>query len=128
MSFTPEDEHGPLDEMPLGRAVHWCTVVIKLTEHNASLYLAVDLTARFALYHAMGLVADAAKAIDERDLEAIPGVNWTGLFGMRTFLVHRPHLVDSEKVWQAAKESIPATHAEVIAYRSGLTRDTEGSD
>ena len=128
MSFTPEDEHGPLDETPLGRVVHWCTVVIKLTEHNAGLYLSGDLTARFALYHAMGLVADAAKAIGEPDLEAISGVNWAGLFGMRTFLVHRPHLVDSEKVWQAAKESIPATHAEVTAYQSDRTRYTGGSD
>ena len=128
MSFTPEDEHGPLDETPLGRVAHWCTVVIKLTERNADLYLAGDLTARFALYHAMGLVADAAKAIGEPDLEAISRVNWTGLFGMRTFLVHRPHLVDSEKVWQAAKESIPAAHAEVVAYRSDRIRYTGGAD
>lgn len=128
MSFTPEDEHGPLDGTPLGRVVHWCTVVIKLTERSADLYLAGDLTARFALYHAMGLVADAAKAIGEPELEAIPGVNWTGLFGMRTFLVHRPHLVDSEKVWQAAKESIPTTHAEVIMYQSDRARYTGESD
>ena len=128
MSFTPEDEHGPLDETPLGRVVHWCTIVIKLTERNADLYLAGDLTARFALYHAMGLVADAAKAIGEQDMEAIGRVNWTGLFSMRTFLVHRPHLVDSEKVWQAAKESIPAAQAEVLAYQSDHTRYAGGDD
>ena len=113
MSFIPDDEHGPIGESPLRRVAHWCGVVIKLTERNADLYLSGDLTARFALYHAMGLVADAAKAIPEQDTAAIPGVNWTGLFSMRTFLVHRPHLVDSDKVWQAATESIPAVLAEV---------------
>lgn len=76
----------------------------------------------------MGLVADAAKAIDEQDVEAISRVNWTGLFSMRTFLVHRPHLVDSEKVWQAAKESIPATQSEVLAYQSDHTRYGGGGD
>ena len=99
MSFTPEDEHGSLEVSPLGRVVHWCNVVNRLAERNADAYLAGDLTAGFALYHAMGLVADAAKSISDRDLAAIPEVNWTALFSMRTFLVHRPHLVDSEKVW-----------------------------
>lgn len=54
MSYTPADEHGPTDQSPLGRVEHWCHVVIELTERNADLYLAGDLTARFALYHAMG--------------------------------------------------------------------------
>ena len=119
MSFTPEDEHGPLEVSPLGRVVHWRNVVNRLAERNADAYLAGDLTARFALYHAMGLVADSAKAISDRDLAAIPEVNWTALFSMRTFLVHRPHLVDSEKVWQAETESIPATLVAVVTYQSG---------
>ncbi len=127
MLFTPEDERGPLDETPLGRVAHWCAVVVKLTERNADLYLAGDLTARFALYHAIGLVADAAKAIDEQDVAAISEVNWTGLFSMRTFLVHRPHLVDSDQVWQAAKDSIPATRAAVLAYQSHLARYVTGN-
>ena len=126
MSFTPEDEHGPVEASPLGRVVHWCNVVNRLAERNADAYLAGDLTARFALYHAMGLVADAAKSISDRDLAAIPKVNWTALFSMRTFLVHRPHLVDSEKVWQAATENIPATLAAVLAYQSGPSRHPDG--
>ena len=121
MLFTPGDELGPVEEAPLRRVAHWCNIVIGLTERNAVQYLAGDLTARFALYHAMGLVADAAKAIREPDIAAMPRVNWTALFSMRTFLVHRPHLVDSEKVWQAANESIPATLAEVIEYQSEPT-------
>ena len=125
MLFTPADEHGPTDQSPLARVAHWCNVVIELTERNADLYLAGDLTARFALYHAMGLLADAARAVSEEDLEAIPGVNWTALFSMRTFLVHRPHLVDSNIIWQAATESVPATLAEVLAYQSDHTRYTD---
>ena len=122
MSFTPEDEHGPTQANPLGRVAHWCDVVSKLTELNGDLYLAGDLTARFALYHAMGLVADAARAIPEQDTVAMASINWTALFSMRTFLVHRPHLVDSEKVWQAATESVPATLSEILAYQSGLAQ------
>lgn len=128
MSFTPEDERGPVEASPLERVVHWCNVVVKPTVLIADSYFAGDLTVRFALYHAMGLVADAAKAISDRDLEAIPEVNWTGLFSMRTFLVHRPHLVDSEKVWQAATESIPATLSAVLIYQSGLGRQRMGSN
>ena len=62
MSFTPEDERGPRDANPIERVVHWCDVVIRLAERNADLYLAGDLTARFALYHAMGLVADSCQS------------------------------------------------------------------
>ena len=119
MLFTPDDERGPAEESPLGRVVHWCNVVISLAGRNGDGYLSGDLTARFALYHAMGLVADAAKAVSDRDLEAIYQVNRTALFSMRTFLVHRPHLVDSEKVWQTAIESITATLAAILAYQSG---------
>jgi uncharacterized protein with HEPN domain len=121
MSFTPEDEHGPVEASPLRRVVHWCNVVIRLTERNADQYLSGDLTARFALYHAMGLVADAARVISKRDTEAMLSVNWTALFSMRTFLVHRPHLVDSDKVWQAATESVPALLAAVIAYQTRIS-------
>ena len=127
MSFTPGDEHGPVEASPLERVVHWCNVVIRLTQRNTEAYLSGDLTARFALYHAMGLVADAAKAVSDVDLVAVHQVNWTALFSMRTFLVHRPHLVDSEKVWQAATESVPATLAAVFAYQSGIDYQS-GSD
>ena len=128
MSFTPEDERGPVEASPLECVVHWCNVVVKLTVLSADSYFAGDLTVRFALYHAMGLVADAAKAISDRDLEAIPEVNWTGLFSMRTLLVHCPHLVDSEKVWQAATENIPATLSAALAYQSSPGCQRMGSN
>ena len=122
MSFSPEDERGPRDANPIERVAHWCDVVIRLAERNADLYLAGDLTARFALYHAMALAALATSSIPEHDTVAMASVNWTALFSMRTFLVHRPHLVDSEKVWQAAAESVPATLSEILAYQSGLAQ------
>ena len=120
MSFTRADERVPPQASPPERVVHWCDVVIRLTELNDDLYLNGDLTVRFALYHAMGLIGDSAKAISEQDTEAMPSVNWTALFSMRTFLVHRPHLVDSDKVWQAATESVPALLSTLIAYQTRI--------
>jgi len=42
-----------------------------------------------------------------------PGVDWTGLIGMRNVLVHAYHRIQPELLWNAASVDIPAAMAEL---------------
>ena len=75
-----------------------------------------DLRTRFAIYHAIGLIADAAKGLSADARRDMSNINWTGLSDMRVILVHRPWRVDSEIVWTAASRSVPALLSEIRRY------------
>ena len=75
-----------------------------------------DLRSRFAIYHAVGLLADTAKGLGEQILKDIPNVDWLALSDMRVILVHRPSRVNSEIVWYAVTESVPDLLNEVRQY------------
>lgn len=75
-----------------------------------------DLRIRFAIYHTIGLIADAAKGLDADAHRDMSGINWAGLSDMRVILVHRLWRVDSEVVWSAATRSVPALLSEIRHY------------
>ena len=75
-----------------------------------------DLRTRFAIYHTVGLLADAARGLGEQVLREITNVDWPGLFSMRAILVHQPWLVKSEIVWDAVTVSIPSLLNEIRQY------------
>ena len=115
-SSTQPSELGPEPSDHLGRVEHWCEVVIWLSQHHQRAYLDGELRSRFAIYHAIGLIADAARGLRPEVMREIANINWAGLFGMRTILVHRPWLVDSDNVWFAAARDVPSLLAEVRRY------------
>jgi len=86
-----------------------------------------DIRTRFAIYHAVGLLADAAKGLGEQVLREMPNVDWSDLSDMRVILVHRPWRVDSEIVWDAVTVSIPALLNEIRQYMAKVGRDGEPS-
>ena len=115
-SSTQPSELGPEPSDHLGRVEHWCEVVILLAQQHQQGYLDGELRSRLAIYHAIGLIADAARGLRPEVLQEIPNINWAGLFGMRMILVHRPWLVDSDNVWSAATRDVPTLLAEVRRY------------
>ena len=115
-SSTQPSELGPEPSDHLGRVEHWCEVVIWLTQQHQQDYLDGELRSCLAIYHAIGLIADAARGLRPEVLQDVPSVNWVGLFGMRTILVHRPWLVASDNVWSAATREVPSLLAEVRRY------------
>ena len=115
-SSTQPSELGPEPSDHLRRVEHWCEVVVWLSHHHRLDYLDGELRSRLAIYHAIGLIADAARGLRAEVLRETPNINWAGLFGMRTILVHRPWLVDSDNVWSAAINDVPPLLAEVRRY------------
>ncbi len=95
---------------------HWCEVVIWLSRNHRRYFLDGDLRSRFAVYHAIGLLADAARGLPSEIRDGLPSVNWVGLFAMRAILVHRPWVVASDVVWSAASTDVPALLSDVQQY------------
>ncbi len=79
-------------------------------------YLDGELRSRFAIYHAIGLLADAARGLHSETRDDLPSVNWVGLFAMRAILVHRPWLVASDIVLSAASRDVPTLLSNVQQY------------
>ena len=118
MLSTPHEDLGPRPDDRLRQVEYWCEVVVRLSEQYSEEYDAGDLRTRLAMYHAMGLIADAAKPLDDTVKAEMVGVDWAGLRDMRTFLVHRPWRVNYLLVWNAATSEIPLLLAEVRRLRS----------
>ena len=112
MLSTPPSEHGPTSSDRLRLVEHWCLVVSWLCQNYVGEYRAGDLRTRLAVYHAIGLIADASRGLGDTRVQ-MPSIDWVGLLGMRTFLVHRPWAVNGDTVWSAATESVPELLAEV---------------
>lgn len=112
MLSTPPDERGPKPSDRLRQTEHWCEVVIWLCQNHAADYTAGDLRTRLAVYHAIGVLADVAKEIDETT-RANMNVNWQQLSAIRVILVHTPWKVNPNTVWMAATRSIPHLLAEL---------------
>ena len=112
MLFSPPDERGPQPPDRLRQTEHWCEVVIWLCHNYADDYLAGDLRTRLAVYHAIGVLADVSKEIDET-MRASMNVNWQQLSGIRVILVHTPWKVNPNTVWLAATRSVPNLLAEL---------------
>ena len=77
-SSTQPSELGPEPSDHLGRVEHWCEVVIWLAQQHQQDYLDGELRSRLAIYHAIGLIADAARGLRPEVLQDVPSVNWGG--------------------------------------------------
>ena len=97
---------------------HWCEVVVWLSEQYADDYHSADLRTRLAMYHAMGLIADASTGLDEQVRDAMPAVDWKELVKMRVILVHVPWKVDPGVVWESATEDIPLLVSELRRHQT----------
>jgi uncharacterized protein with HEPN domain len=59
------------------------------------------------------IVGEPARAMTPEGRAAWPTVDWPGLIGLRTVLVHAYHRIQPELRWQAATVDIPAIAAEL---------------
>ena len=116
MSFTPQNDRGPLPVDRISLLEHWCEVVGWMCREYADDYAAGDLRTRWAMYHALGLVADIARHLDDDIRSAMTGVtpnDWKNLTDVRVFVVHRPWRVDYRIVWATATDDIPVLLSEL---------------
>ncbi len=50
---------------------------------------------------------EAATAVSDEGRSSFPEVDWSGAVGMRTWLAHAYHRINSDLLWKAACRSIP---------------------
>lgn len=53
------------------------------------------------------LIGEAATAISPEGRNEFPDIDWSGALGMRTWLAHAYHRINSDLLWKTATESIP---------------------
>ena len=124
MLSTPPDELGPDNADRLLQMNHWCEVIAWLRRNYADDYRDGDLRTRFAVYHAVCLLADMVRQSRQSApalLRSIPGVDWNRLIAIRVVLAHIPWRAESDAVWDMAEQDVPALQEElhrIIAQRS----------
>lgn len=72
-----------------------------------------DVMLRFALVHAITVVGEAAAKVSTPTREALPGIAWGSIVGMRNRLVHAYFDVDSDVLWESVNEGLPPLAAQL---------------
>lgn len=67
-----------------------------------------DEDLRLVTERLMEIIGEAARAMTSEGRSQYPGVDWTGLIGLRNVLVHAYHRIQPELLWQAASVEVPA--------------------
>ena len=115
MLSIPPSERGPDETDRLTQLNHWCEVIAWLRQNYADDFRDGDFRTRFAVYHAVCLLADTVRQTRQSDpalLRSMTGVDWNELIDMRVILAHVPWRANESKVWWTVTESVPALHTE----------------
>lgn len=66
-----------------------------------------DVTQQFALERIVEVISEACSKLTEDFKSQHPDLPWKSIINMRIVLAHIYHRVDSDLVWDTAKDSIP---------------------
>ena len=66
-----------------------------------------DITHQWAIERALHNIGEACTKISHAVKTKYPDVDWKSILGMRTYLAHAYHRIDSDIVWRAASVSVP---------------------
>lgn len=75
--------------------------------------LDADRMLLFAVVRAVEIIGEAASKIPEETRDAHPGIPWGAIIGMRNRLVHAYFDIDTNIVWVAVSQEIPALLAQL---------------
>ena len=67
-----------------------------------------DFECQWAIERALLNVGEFCTHLSADFKATYPNIPWKEIMGMRTKLAHAYHLIDSDTVWSAASESVPA--------------------
>ena len=65
-----------------------------------------DITHQWAVERALQNIGQACTKISDATKAKYPDVDWKSILGMRTYLAHAYHRIDSDIVWRAASVSV----------------------
>lgn len=66
-----------------------------------------DTKTQFAVLHALTLIGEAAKRVDEASRAVYPLLPWRSIAGARDMLVHEYHRVALDVVWEIVQRDLP---------------------
>jgi uncharacterized protein with HEPN domain len=74
-----------------------------------------DVTQQFALERIVEIISEACAKLTDEFKADYPDLPWKEIINMRIVLAHIYHRIDSELVWDTAKDSVPLL---VLALKS----------
>ena len=77
--------------------------------------LDADPMLRFALAHANTVVGEAASKVSQPTRDALSGIRWAAIVGMRNRLVHAYFDIDRDVLWQSTIAHMPPLADELRA-------------
>jgi len=85
-----------------------CETTIEFVAGRARTDLDTDRMLRFAIVRAVEIIGEAASKISEETRARHDDIPWKAIAGMRNRLAHAYFQIDTDIVWAAATEEIPA--------------------
>lgn len=79
-----------------------------------------DPTLRRAFSRSLEIIGEAAKRMPQSARDALPGLDWRPIAGMRDRLIHGYFSVDYELVWDVVINKIPALEGDLRAALARL--------
>jgi len=96
------------DRVRVRHMIEACEAAIEFVAGRARTDLDTDQMLRFAIVRAVEIIGEAASKISEETRAAHDDIPWKAITGMRNRLVHAYFQIDTDIVWVAATEEIPA--------------------
>lgn len=92
-----------------------------LVENGHQRFLADPLMIR-AAKNIVSEIGESAKSIDDKLLNAIPGVPWKAVKGMRDKVVHDYPELDLDVLWETLANGLPVIHHAIVEHNKKPTR------
>jgi uncharacterized protein with HEPN domain len=83
------------------------SVSLQILVNKGEGFFLEDITHQWAVERALQNIGEACTKISDQAKAKYPDVDWKSILGMRTYLAHAYHRIDSDIVWRAANVSVP---------------------
>lgn len=70
-------------------------------------HFSTDIEGRWAIERALLNIGEYATNLTPAFKDSRPDIAWKEIIGMRTILAHAYHMIDSQRVWNAAAINVP---------------------
>ena len=82
-------------------------VIIDLAKGRTKNHLLHDIALRYAILHALMIIAEAVRHLPEPMLARHSHIPWKDIIGIGVIIKHEYHRVDPDVVWSAVTDHLP---------------------
>jgi len=75
-----------------------------------------------AVIRRLSMIGEAARSIPEEFRQKYPDIPWKRIVGIRNIIIHEYFGVNLERIWEVAKNDLPALKPLIARAREDLTR------